>query len=152
MKQFPTSEALAAMVSTVTETMFGLSFRMSDSFGAGKPWGSPWRMAVLPVKGAQPITVAIASDRDGGAALGSAMFACPAAQCDESMINDSLSELVNIVAGQVKTSMGLDSALGLPRILEQDKITVDFNAWHSATLHNKGQSVVVWVAITSEQV
>lgn len=151
MKEIPSSESLATMVSTVTETMFGMSFQMSRTLEC-KPWVHPWRMAVLPVNGSRPITVAIASDKDGGSALGSAMFSCPPAQCDESMIDDSLSELVNIVAGQVKTSMGLDQALGLPRILRQDAITADIGAWRSATLQNNGQRVVVWVAITDQPV
>lgn len=146
MKSIPTPETLAAMVSSVTKTMFGISFDFASS-GPPAPIQdtSPWRTAVLPITGKQPIRVAIASDSTGGPALAGMMFACSAADADAAMVDDSLGELVNIVAGQVKTAMGLDQALGLP------KVTVGAargDGWRGATLHNGAKEVRVWVAVT----
>jgi CheY-specific phosphatase CheX len=42
------------------------------------------------------------------------------------MIEDTLRELANITAGQVKRAMSLDQALGLPRILDGQE------SWSSA--------------------
>jgi hypothetical protein len=152
MKELPTPESLATLVSNVTQVMLGMSFRLAPAeAGGGLPWqsGAPWRVAVLPIAGKRPLTVAVASDTHGAALLGSAMFRCPPASVDGSMADDSLSELSNIVAGQVKSVLAPDQLLGLPRVLspkegfDQQKMT----GWRNATLKNNDKQVRVWIAI-----
>ena len=75
-----------------------------------------WRTAALSIPGRWPLSVALSSDAGGCAALGAALFACPPDQLDPSMIDDSLCELVNMTAGQIRLLMALDQALGLPRV------------------------------------
>lgn len=114
MTTFPTQEKLAALVTGITETMLGISFKPAAFTDVGR-WR--WRTAVLPIPGPVPITVGLSSDEPGCLALGSAMFACERERLDATMMNDALCELVNMTAGLVKATMSLDQALGLPRVI-----------------------------------
>ena len=114
MTKLPEPEKLAALVSNVTQTMCGISF------GIAQPGDAAvfcWRMALLNVPGARPLRVALYSDERGCLALGSALFDCPPDALDSSMIDDSLCELLNMAAGQIKGALALDQALGLPKII-----------------------------------
>lgn len=150
MSDLPTPESLAGMVTHVTESMFGLSFGLSEA-RVDVPFthSPPWRTAILPIEG-RSLNVAIASDPEGGAALSSAMFCCEPGEVDDQMLDESLSELVNIVAGQVKQAMGIDEVLGLPSILAADDANADPTNWRAATLQNDNTAVKVWVAITEQ--
>jgi len=151
MSELPNAESLAGMVSGVTRTMFGITFSLDGE--AAEPWQEQptWRTVVLSINGRRPLTVAIASDKPGGEALGGVMFACAPDKVDATMIDDSLSELVNIIAGQVKSAMGLDAQLGLPSIVEKPD-DVHAPSWRSATLRRDGGDAVrVWVAIRETQ-
>ena len=110
----PPPEKMAELVSGVTQTMLGLTFVPDDANGHAK---LAWRTAVLPIAGAQPLTVGLSSDESGCSTLAGAMFACPKEQVDGAMMNDSLCELVNMTAGLLKSHLSLNQALGLPRIL-----------------------------------
>jgi hypothetical protein len=105
---------MASLVSGVTQTMLGLTFTPD---GATGPRELAWRTALLPIAGRRPLTVGLSSDRAGCSRLSAAMFACPAGDVDEPMMNDALCELVNMTAGLLKSAMSLDQALGLPKIL-----------------------------------
>jgi Chemotaxis phosphatase CheX len=115
MKSLPPAEKMARVVSGVTETMLGMTFSPDT---AGKPWSElVWRAAVLPIPGQRPITVGLSSDRDGCTALGAAMFQVPPGEVSDEMLSDSLCELVNMTAGILKSHLGLEQALGLPRVV-----------------------------------
>ncbi len=111
----PAPERLATLVSSVTQTMLGISFRPDAATRAGPPLD--WRTAVLPIPGARPITVGLSSDPSGCAALSAALFSVAAEEVDDTMIRDSLCELLNMTAGLLKSMLALDQALGLPRML-----------------------------------
>ena len=113
MSPMPPRDALARAVSHVTSTMLGFSVAPVDN---RPPAALMWRTATLSIPGRQPICVALSSNESGCAALGAAMFACPSEKLDPSMIDDSLCELVNMTAGQIRLLMALDQALGLPRV------------------------------------
>jgi hypothetical protein len=144
----PGPDKLADLVSGVTETMFGMSFALAPPRDTS-PWNTmpPWRTVLLPIHGRRPITVAIAADEQGGRMLGSRMFSCDAASVDASMIDDSLRELANIVAGQVKSVMGLDQALGLPTLGDPGQ-RLEMSTWRAATLQSPAERIVVWVAVS----
>ena len=144
----PGPDKLADLVSGVTETMFGMSFALAPP-REHAPWKTepPWRTVLLPIRGKRHITVAIAADEAGGRVLGSRMFSCDATTVDDSMIDDSLRELANIVAGQVKSVMGLDQALGLPSVGHTDH-RLDVSDWRAATLQSPAERIVVWVAVS----
>ncbi len=110
----PSPHVLAAVVSGVTETMLGLTFRPDLE---GTAWSHlVWRAAVLPIAGPIPITVGLSSDRPGCEALGARMFQVPRDQVSDEMLSDSLCELVNMTAGLLKSQLRLEQPLGLPRV------------------------------------
>ena len=150
MTNLPGPETLARLVSGVTETMFGLSFSLFvEGCAEAPPWQRPtWRTVLLEIDGGRPHTVAIASDQASAATLGGAMFSCAAAEVDDSMAADSLGELVNIVAGQVKRAISLDAALGLPRmVVGGGDDAMNRCTWRGATLRGASSELKVWVAI-----
>jgi len=111
----PDAATLARLISNVTRMMCGFSFT---------PLAQPkrvrelcWRMAVISIPGARFLQIAISSDRDGCAKLGAAILACPPESLDESMIDDSLCEILNMAAGQIKKTIVPDQELGLPKIV-----------------------------------
>ena len=114
MNTLPPPDAMASLVSGVTQTMLGLTFVPGE---AQVSPGLTWRTAILPIAGDRPLTVGLSSDESGCSRLSAAMFSCPSDQVDQSMMNDSLCELVNMTAGLLKSAMSLDQALGLPKIL-----------------------------------
>ena len=116
MFEFPKPTVLAALVSNVTETMCGVSFKPVATGGGQEDLC--WRTAVLPIKGAQPLRVALSSNKNGATALGAALLGIHPESLDDEMINDALCELLNMAAGQIKNALNLDQALGLPRILD----------------------------------
>lgn len=110
----PDPQTLARLVSNVTQTMCGISFQPAEAPADPKLF---WRVAWLPIFGGRPIGVALSSDQPGCRALGAALFSCPPETLDPSMIDDSLRELLNMAAGQIKGALSLDQTLGLPRIV-----------------------------------
>jgi CheY-specific phosphatase CheX len=106
---------MARVVSGVTETMLGLTFKADK---AGQPWEElVWRAAVLTIDGAWPLTVGLSSDRAGCLQLASKMFETPPGEIADEMMSDALCELVNVTAGLLKTTLKLDQTLGLPRVV-----------------------------------
>lgn len=114
MSPMPPRDALVRAVSHVTSTMLG--FTVAPAPGDRPVDQLMWRSAVLSIPGHQPVSVALSSNQSGCTALSAAMFACDPESLDPSMIDDSLCELVNMTAGQIRLLMALDQALGLPHV------------------------------------
>ena len=113
---------MASVVSGVTETMLGLTFRATTG---GQPWNElVWRAAVLPIPGARPITVGLSSDETGCTALAAKMFQLEPGDVADDMLSDALCELVNMTAGLLKSSLKLEQALGLPRVVPSGQAPV----------------------------
>jgi len=144
MLALPPAEQLAEMVSSVTQTMLGLSFHPVPVSAANS---NGWRSAVLPIPGATPVTVGLSSDESGCQALSSAMFSVGANDLDDDMIDDSLRELVNMTAGLVKSAMALDQALGLPKIMGHvDTVNmIKTDDVHSVVLRAEETGLVLWI-------
>lgn len=142
----PSPEKIASLVSGVTEVMIGMSFTIAQP-RATPPWqdAPAWRTVLLPIPGARPVTVAVAADERTGKQIGGKIFSCAAADVDDSMLNDTLCELANIIAGQVKSAMGLNQALGLPK-LAKEGVQLP-GGWQAATLSSGGMEQSFWVAI-----
>jgi hypothetical protein len=106
---------MALLVSNVTETMLGLTFKADK---AGQPWNElVWRAAVLAIPGARPLTVGLSSDQAGCTQLAAKMFQAAPDEVADDMMSDALCELVNMTAGLLKTNLKLDQLLGLPRVV-----------------------------------
>lgn len=114
--------ALAQMVSTVTETMCGISFEPVERRGT---LPECWRMVLLPITGARRLEVALYSDQKSCRSLGSSLLSIPGEQLDLSMIDDSLRELLNMAAGQIKAAIAPDHMLGLPKVVREDELKAE---------------------------
>ena len=144
MLELPSADALARLVSNITETMFGISF---------EPVFSPspdliWRTVLLPIPGKHPLTVGLSSDRRGCAQLGSAMFQVPVDTVDPSMMDDSLCELANMTAGLLKSTLSLDQALGLPKVIPDGDprgAAARADEAHATVLRAKEVGLVLWI-------
>jgi hypothetical protein len=138
-------DKLAALVSSVTETMCGLSFENTGTHPAVDD--AQLRTAALNIEGKKPIMVALSADLASCSAIGSAMFGCPADQIDASMMEDVLRELVNMTAGQIKRVLALDDALGLPTMTTQHDLlkAVDPPQVSNTPLSAGGVKLVLWI-------
>ena len=117
MSMLPPPEKMAQVVSGVTQTMLGLTFRPEVEKA---PWDHlVWRAAVLPIPGSRPLTVGLSSDRPGCTSLSAAMFQVTLAEVSDEMMSDALCELVNMTAGLLKSQLKLEQALGLPRVVPE---------------------------------
>jgi hypothetical protein len=146
MTNMPDAKTLATLVSNVTETMCGISFEPANA--ADHVDTACWRLAVLPFKGLRPIRILLSSDQNGCAALGSALLGTPGAKLDPSMIDDSLCELLNMAAGQIKRALAVDQALGLPRIVSGEAGQALFRTARNqgTILRSRGSfELLIWV-------
>lgn len=144
----PDPQTLAGLVSNVTETMCGIAFEPTDSATADP--GLCWKIASLSLDGGRKITVALSSNEAGCIALGAALFSCPPAELDASMIDDSMRELLNMAAGQIKSALGLDHALGLPRIVVEPELSEkSLQALREGVvLRSRGAvSLLIWITV-----
>jgi len=105
----------------VTKTMCGFSFAVADP--GQRTNVSCFRMAVLEVTGGQPWQVALFSDQGGCTALGAALCQVEPDMLEDGMIEDSLCELLNMAAGQIKGLLSADETLGLPKITKPAELS-----------------------------
>jgi len=146
MVEIPSPEKVASLVSNVTETMFGISFEPVLPY---EP--SPqliWRTVLLPIPGKHAITVGLSSDKAGCVLLGSAMFQVPLEAVDASMMDDSLCELANMTAGLLKSTLSLDQALGLPKVIPDGDprgAAARADEAHATVLRAKEVGLVLWI-------
>ncbi|MCU0694956.1 MAG: chemotaxis protein CheX [Myxococcaceae bacterium] len=146
MSALPSPDSITTMVNSVTGTMMNLKFALAK----GPTLRAPFRRAVLPIPGATPVSVIVTSDKQSCEKLGARLFMVSPAAVDTSMMEDTLRELANITAGQVRRAMSLDQALGLPKILTGDESwTVAVSKSQCITLRATEADVELEVQITT---
>ena len=118
------------MVNSVTTTMMNVKFALVPR----TQLMVPFRRAVLPIPGKVKLAVVVTGDQASCQKLGARLFSVTPQDVDISMMEDTLRELANITAGQVKRAMSIDAALGLPRIV------VGTDAWGDP---GHGQQLIV---------
>jgi hypothetical protein len=107
------AEEIAGVVSAVTEALCGATFEPWDPLARGESLSG--RMILLPLIGPRPLRIALAFDARGRNALAAAMFKCAAVDITPALADDAIRELLNIVAGQVQRTLGINQPLGIPR-------------------------------------
>lgn len=107
------------MVNSVTTVMMNVKFALAPK----TQLVAPFRRAVLPIPGKIPVSVVVTGDQESCRRLGARLFSMTAGDVDVGLMEDTLRELANITAGQVKRAMSIDAALGLPRIVIGDAPT-----------------------------
>ncbi len=134
------------MVNSVTTSMMNLKFALAK----GPTLRAPFRRAVLPIPGSTPVSVVVTSDKQSCEKLGARLFMVSATAVDVAMMEDTLREIANITAGQVKRAMSLDQALGLPKIVTGEETwSTSINGSQSITLRAAEADVELEVQITT---
>jgi hypothetical protein len=113
MSTLPEPGVLARMISNVTSSMCATYFVPGDPLARGESLCG--QMAMIPLIGKRSFAVVVSSDMRGGRALGGAFFGCDEKDLTQAMVDDSISELLNMVAGQISAALQMDLQLGLPR-------------------------------------
>jgi Chemotaxis phosphatase CheX len=136
------------LVSKVMQASCGLTFNPAGEEAVAS---KPWRTAALPIKGAapskgQPMTVAIGADEPACFALASGLLQMDSSELDPGMVEDSLRELVNMVAGHIKRAMAIDMALGLPEIVPHSEVERRMLSGGQRVAVSTGRvSLTVWI-------
>jgi hypothetical protein len=135
-----------SIVSNVTHTMCGVSFRAST---AADDDLEPWCAVELALRDGHRLCVALASDEAGCRALAAKMFQCEAASLDEGMVEDTMRELSNIVAGQIKRALGIDEALALPQLLPTGDLrnSLALGGWQRWPLLSGTLRLTLWTKV-----
>jgi hypothetical protein len=137
---------LTRLVTHVTSTMLGMSF--SPTAGRPPTPDALFRIAMLPIPGVPGILVALSSDKGTCCTMAAKMFMTDEGSVDQQMMNDTLTELVNMTAGQIKNALGLDRALGLPKVLDkQGNVAIDPNRWRGVRMMSGAHEVALWLAV-----
>ena len=102
---------------------------------------------IVPLIGDPLYLVTAKSTATGGSALACVMFECAPDETSAAMIEDSLRELTNILAGQLKTLIAQEHQLGLPSRLEDDATLAGSSRWAGARLQIGAQAAEVDVAV-----
>jgi len=120
---------IARLVSNVTQPILG-----TKAVVVSGAEDDPEHFMCLPLHGAPGFNVFMAMTSAGLLQLTSVMFGVESAAVDPSMMKDSLGELANMAAGQIKAAMepghvlGLPAAPNLPLELLRDARFVDLRA------------------------
>lgn len=146
----PDAATLAELVSNVTSVALGTTFVPASDEARGESICG--RMVILPIPGPRDINLVVSFDNAGARALGAALRRVDPRELTQSMIDDSVAELLNMVAGQVQIAFEIDQPLGLPRATSLAEISekMGVGLQDSILLTCRGLSDLrVWVFETS---
>ena len=105
MPTLPDPVLLARLISNVTSSMCATTFVPEDPIERGESLCG--QMAMIPLVGKRSFAVVVSSDSRGSRALASALFGCSDEELTQETIDDSISELLNMVAGQISAALKL---------------------------------------------
>jgi hypothetical protein len=147
MQRHSAAEALRHLAASPPQTLFGISVWVIAAPVSVLPASNdgPYRVALLPVPGPRPCTVAVACVPGSAKLLASLMFGCPLRTVEASVAEDALCEVSNIVAGQMKSVLAPDQALGLPRVEAADGFAEHITDWRAAKLKKGDKELRLWI-------
>jgi len=106
-----------------------------------------WHTAFLPIRGPEPLAIAISCDDSTCRLIGAKIFTCPEDAVDREIMLDALGELTNITAGQVRQLLGLKQALGLPCIYgDENAFTFNKGQWLQWSLQSNSANLVLSIS------
>ena len=118
MVDLPDDDGLVGIFNNITITMLMMDSDVDYGATMEAKGTRLYCTAVLGMPGPSPITVAVSSDEEGASSLACALFALEHHELEESMLSDTMAELSNMFAGQLKGSLNLNQSLGLPKVLQ----------------------------------
>jgi hypothetical protein len=134
MSELPSPETLANVVDETSQAMYGLAITFAGECERGLPGANQNATVIVPLIGAPLYIITARADDNGGSALASAMYSCEAQDTNPEMVEDSLRELCNIIAGQIKSLIAQEHEIGLPSRLTDDRTLHDVHQWSGARL------------------
>jgi len=135
MNELPSPETLASVVDETTQAMYGVPVSYAGDCDNGLPVADPRSPTVIvPLIGNPLYIITAHADQSGGPSLAGAMFSCPPGEANEEMVEDSLRELCNIIAGQVKSLVAPEHEIGLPSRLTDSDTLKDPQQWSGAKI------------------
>jgi hypothetical protein len=147
MGQLPTPEVLAKLASQATQMLFSVPVAYAGDCPPGLPEAADGHTVIVPLIGDPLYILTATASHTGGAALAGVMFECSADEASEEMIEDSLRELTNILAGQVKSLMAQEHQIGLPSRLDDAGTLAGANGWAGARLQVGSGTAEVDIAV-----
>lgn len=148
MNELPTPETLATVVDETTQAMYGVPVSYAGDCNSTLPVADPRAPTVIvPLIGNPLYIITAHADHLGGPSLASAMFSCPPDEANPEMVEDSLRELCNIVAGQVKSLVAPEHEIGLPSRLTDSDTLKDVHQWSGAKIRVGSGTVPVDIAV-----
>jgi CheY-specific phosphatase CheX len=110
--------------------------------------------AIVTVPGPVPVTIGLSSSDDGVRALTCALIAAEPADVDTSMLADTMGELANMLAGQIKSLLNLHQSLGLPKTLRQGEFawSLDSGDWQHIPVKTGDVHVLLSISTDAENV
>jgi CheY-specific phosphatase CheX len=125
------------------EASCGLNFKPT---GVSYKAITPWRAVALQIHGGGTRTVAIGGDEAACMAIASGLLQRPEKELDTRMVEDSLRELLNMVAGHIKRAMAIDVALGLPELVSLSDIEQRMaGGGQKAAVINERKTLTIWL-------
>ena len=132
MVAIPDNDTLIGVFHNITSTMLSFDSQSCTAIQTAEQKKELlYCTGVLAMPGPTPITVAVSSDLQGCTQLASALFAVEPTDVEIDMIGDTMAELSNMFAGQLKGFLNLSQNLGLPKVFTQGEFgeSVDDGRW-----------------------
>lgn len=142
------SDTLAAIASEAAAAMFSIDLEPLSETDSRSISHRGRRAVLLRLMGAPEIMLALVADSEAGAMLASSIFEVAPEDADGAMVDDSLRELANIFAGQVKSMVAPEHHIGLPRV-QSDSASLANREWHGVSFRIGGSNEVLDVALAA---
>ena len=154
MVDLPDDNGLVGIFNNITSTMLMMDSDVDLSVTAEGMANRLYCTAVLGMPGPSPITVAVSSDEEGASSLTCALFALEHHELEESMLSDTMAELSNMFAGQLKGSLNLNQSLGLPKVLQLQQFlpALSEDTWRHIAVQTGEASVLLSISTSAEVV
>ncbi len=155
MVEQPDAGTIIEIFDNITSTMLSLETVQDPSVGSGDDQAALlYCTAASSVPGPDSITVAVSSNLHGARALASALFAVGLPDVDASMLTDTMAELANMLAGQLKGVLSLQQDLGLPKVLGEGAFlwSLDSDAWRHIPVKTGNVQVLLSISTDAESV
>ncbi len=154
MVDMPDDDGLVGVFNNITSTMLMMDSDVDYGVSDEGKGARLYCTAVLGMPGPTPITVAVSSDEEGASSLACALFALEHHELEESMLADTMAELSNMFAGQLKGSLNLNQSLGLPKVLQLQQFlpALSEDSWHHIAVQTGDAAVLLSISTSAEVV
>jgi two-component system, chemotaxis family, chemotaxis protein CheY len=120
-----TEQTLSQMIAESLRVMFGgavLIGKLEKAMDSHAIAAANGNAVVVPLIGQPNYLVILCTNAEGGMALASAMFSCNRKLATQPMVEDSMCELANMVAGHAKGLLAREHQIGVPSVVTDHEI------------------------------